>query len=287
MWPGCTSAELAGSLRRNSTAPSSSSGGTTTTTRSAGYSFSGQPGSSTASKGTHIPARVACCSAAVGSRAVMRVPGRACTSVTGSAAATIDPTPLRRVMRPSSASMASARCAVSLETEYSRASCGSLGTRSPGPSRPLRIRSRSSCASWADSGHTDAGSTFMRGAYRNLLPGCSGEGQVSPVSQRSSRRGRIAGLSGETCHPPVSWGLRFDVDRMVQEPWLAAPCPGGRDRAGCGQCGTGERRCSRGSHPVAAAQLRQSTALARPSAPNRRRATVLTQLPPGIVQRIG
>lgn len=201
---GCVSSGQADARPRNSTDPSSSSGGTTTTTRSAGYSFSGQPGSSTASRGTHIPARVACCSADVGSRAEIRVPGRAFTSVTGSAASTIDPTPLRRVMRPSSASMASARWAVSLETEYSRASCGSLGTRSPGPSRPLRIRSRKSCASWADSGHTDAGSTFMRGAYRNQLSSCSGEGQVPSVSERSGRLGRIAGLSGETCHPSVS-----------------------------------------------------------------------------------
>jgi hypothetical protein len=155
----------------NSSAPSSSSWGTTTTTRSAGYSFSGQPGSSTASSGTQVPARVACCSADVGSRAEIRVPGRATISVTGSTIATIDPTPLRRVIRPSSASMASARCAVSLETEYLRASCGSLGTRSPDARSPPRISSRSSCASWAESGHTDAGSTFMRGAYRNSLCG--------------------------------------------------------------------------------------------------------------------
>ncbi len=210
MPPGVTSSGRIGLPPRNSTGSSSSSGGTTTTTRSAGYSFSGQPGSSTASKGTHIPARVACCSAAVGSRAEIRAPGRAFTSVTGSTVATIDPTPLRRVIRPSSASMASARCAVSLDTEYLRASCGSLGTCSPGPSCPLRISSRNSCASWADSGHTDAGSTFMRGAYRNPLPTRPMQVQVLSVSQCSSHRGRIAGLSGETSDPSVSYALRFE-----------------------------------------------------------------------------
>ena len=137
-------------------------------------------------------------------RAEIRAPGAARTSVRRSATATMDPTPRRRVISPSQASRASARCAVSRDTLCWSASSCSLGTRSPAVSWPERINPRSSCASWADSGQSEAGSMIMPGAIRFHAH--------APGRQASPRAELAAGLAAG------SGRLRRDCRRFVHGP---------------------------------------------------------------------